>query len=58
MRLPLHATGGMALDTCGRCAQPFPHVDDAETERVVCEPCRDALWRDERGLAREGDAIA
>lgn len=40
----------MVADVCDRCGGSFPHTEANETGQTFCEPCRDALWRDERGL--------
>jgi hypothetical protein len=40
----------MVADTCDRCGRMFPRMELSESEHTFCEPCRDALWREERGL--------
>jgi hypothetical protein len=39
----------MIVDRCDRCGLLFPHTQPSQIGRAFCEPCRDALWRDEQG---------
>jgi formylmethanofuran dehydrogenase subunit E len=38
----------MVVERCDRCGRPFPRTEETERGRAFCEPCRAALWRDER----------
>ena len=51
MTLPVVPAARKYVDLCERCGTTFPHQEASENGHTLCEPCRDALWRDERGLA-------
>jgi formylmethanofuran dehydrogenase subunit E len=54
--VPTQDSSAMTADTCDRCGQLFPHTEESQDGRTFCEPCRDALWRDERGLGSADEA--
>jgi hypothetical protein len=54
--VPTRDSSAMPVDTCDRCGQLFPHTEVSQNGRNFCEPCRDALWRDERDMRPHGEA--
>jgi hypothetical protein len=46
----------LEVDTCERCGRRYPRtLHAAPTQHLFCEPCRDAMWRDDRRLPPASD---
>ena len=57
MKLPSQPATAMAVESCDRCGRLFPHGDANDDGRAFCEPCRDAIWREERGLEPRDETL-